>query len=86
MTSLDLEMIKATVIWEVFKLNIVDGMDTARFNSGNPHDKPKEEEAKKVKTKMPMVLRNLNNKSDVDSTSPQQAQVQMAQQPPLLSE
>lgn len=62
-------------------MNIIDGMDAARFNSANPHDKSKEEEANKVNGKMPMVLRNLNNKSDLDPASPQQAQSQMAQQP-----
>ncbi|TFE29501.1 hypothetical protein [Cohnella luojiensis] len=64
-------------------MNIVDGMDAARFNSANPHENSKDEEAKKENTKMPMVLRNLNNKSNLDSTSPQQAEAQMAQQPPL---
>ncbi|CAM4397787.1 hypothetical protein PAAL109150_24755 [Paenibacillus alkaliterrae] len=43
-------------------MNIMDGMDAARFKSGNPDDKSKEKEAKKDEKKMPMVLRNLNNK------------------------
>lgn len=67
-------------------MNIMDGMDATRFTSANPHDESKEEETKEENTNMPMVLRNLNNKSNVDSTSPQRAQEQMAQQPPLLPE
>ncbi|WP_258881287.1 hypothetical protein [Paenibacillus sp. sptzw28] len=43
-------------------MNIMDGMDAARFKSGNPHHKKKEEELKQEEKKMPMVLRNLNNK------------------------
>ena len=62
-------------------LNIMDGMDAARYTSANPHDREEKET-----TQMPMVLRNLNNKSDLDSTSPQTAQDQMAQQPPALPE
>ncbi|MFD1953095.1 hypothetical protein ACFSL6_02595 [Paenibacillus thailandensis] len=58
-------------------MNIMDGMDAARFNSGNPHEKSKEEETNEANAeanaKMPMVLRNLNNKSDFDRTNPQQA-------------
>jgi hypothetical protein len=59
----------------------MDGMDAARFTSANPH-----EENEQDHTQMPMVLRNLNNKSNVDSTSPQQAYAQMAQQPPVVPE
>lgn len=59
----------------------MDGMDAARYKSANPH-----EEEENDNTQMPMVLRNLNNKSNLDSTSPQQAQAQMAQQPPLMPE
>lgn len=66
-------------------MNIIEGMDSARFNSGNPHD-DSIEEAKKINREMPMVLRNLNNKNDLDSTSPQEAQAQMAQQPPIQPE
>jgi hypothetical protein len=43
-------------------MNIMDGMDAARFKSGNPHSKKKEEELKQEEKKMPMVLRNFNNK------------------------
>ncbi|WP_267908701.1 hypothetical protein [Paenibacillus alkalitolerans] len=43
-------------------MNIMDGMDAARFNSANPDQKPKEKEKKKEDKEMPMVLRNLNNK------------------------
>lgn len=67
-------------------MNIMDGMDAARFTSANPHDKPQEEEAKEAGAKMPMVLRNLNNKSDLDPASPQAANAQMAEQPPLEPE
>ncbi|MBW5445131.1 hypothetical protein GE107_03510 [Cohnella sp. CFH 77786] len=67
-------------------MNIMDGMDAARFTSANPHDKPREEQAKEAGAKMPMVLRNLNNKSDLDPASPQVAYAEMAQQPPLPQE
>lgn len=43
-------------------MNIMDGMDAARFKSGNPDQKPKGKAAKKEEKNMPMVLRNLNNK------------------------
>jgi hypothetical protein len=43
------------------QMNIMDGMDAARFKSANPHYKSEKKETKKEK-KMPMVLRNLNNK------------------------
>ncbi|MDQ0064037.1 hypothetical protein J2T15_005971 [Paenibacillus harenae] len=42
-------------------MNIMDGMDAARFNSANPNYKSEKKLTKKEK-KMPMVLRNLNNK------------------------
>ncbi|QMV44773.1 hypothetical protein [Cohnella cholangitidis] len=67
-------------------MNIIDGMDAARFTSANTHYNSKEEETIEVNTEMPLVLRNLNNKSDIDSTSPQQTQEQMAQQPPFIPE
>ncbi|XEC93882.1 hypothetical protein AB6A23_21410 [Paenibacillus tarimensis] len=47
---------------EVMDINIMDGMDAARFNSANPHQKNKEEKLKKNEKEMPMVLRNFNNK------------------------
>ena len=59
----------------------MDGKDAARYNSANPHEQEESEN-----TQMPMVLRNLNNKSNLDSTSPQTTQKQMAQQPPLMPE
>ena len=48
-------------------MNIMDGMDAARFKSGNPDYTSEDKETKKEKEKeeqkkMPMVLRNLNNK------------------------
>lgn len=43
-------------------MNIMDGMDAARYKSGNPNYKPENKETKKETKKMPMVLRNLNNK------------------------
>lgn len=43
-------------------MNIMDGMDAARFKSANPDGKTKEKAANKAEKKMPMVLRNLNNK------------------------
>lgn len=43
-------------------MNIIDGMDAARFKSANPDGKTKEKAANKAEKKMPMVLRNLNNK------------------------
>lgn len=62
------------------KLNIMDGMDAARYKSANPQEEENDN------PQMPMVLRNLNNKSNLESTSPQQAQTQMAKQPPLMPE
>jgi len=60
------------------KLNIMDGMDAARYNSANTH-----EDEERESTQMPMVLRNLNNKSNLDFTSSlQQAHIQTTQ-PPL---
>lgn len=64
-------------------MNIVDGMDAARFNSGNPDDNPKNEEAKEESDIMPLVLRDLNNSPVLDPASPQTALAQMAQQPPV---
>jgi hypothetical protein len=43
-------------------LNIMDGMDAARFTSGNPHEKDKNKKLKQQEKKMPMVLRNLDQK------------------------
>ncbi len=43
-------------------MNIMDGMDAARFKSGNPEQKSKGKRSKKKEKEMPMVLRNLNNK------------------------
>lgn len=43
-------------------MNIMDGMDAARYNSANPNYKSEDKKTKKEKKKMPMVLRNLNNK------------------------
>ena len=60
-------------------MNIMDGMDAARYTSANPHKEDEQDHEQ-----LPMVLRNLNNISNLSSTSPQQAQVQMAQQPPLI--
>jgi len=57
----------------------MDGMDAARYTSANPH-----EEEENDNPQMPMVLKNLNNKSNLQSTSPQQVQAQMANQPPLM--
>ena len=54
-------------------------MDAARYTSANPH-----EEEENDNPQMPMVLKNLNNKSNLQSTSPQQVQAQMANQPPLM--
>ncbi|MDF2963829.1 MAG: hypothetical protein K0S39_5564 [Paenibacillus sp.] len=46
-------------------MNIMDGMDAARFKSGNPGNKTKNskniEEKQKDEKEMPMVLKNLNN-------------------------
>jgi hypothetical protein len=44
-------------------MNIMDGMDAARFTSGNPDNKDKKKQAKKdAKDIQEPVLRNLNNK------------------------
>jgi hypothetical protein len=49
-------------------MNIMDNMDSARFNSGNPHQEQKEQEEKNKKAvkketeKIPMVLKDLNQK------------------------
>lgn len=43
-------------------MNIMDGMDAARYNSGNPGQKSKGKSKKNKEQEMPMVLRNLNNK------------------------
>ncbi|WP_373231557.1 hypothetical protein [Cohnella sp.] len=43
-------------------MNIMDGMDAARYKSGNPEQKPKVMKKIKKDKDMPMVLRNLNNK------------------------
>lgn len=44
-------------------MNIMDGMDAARFTSGNPDIKKKRLQARKDRRVMPaMVLRNFNNK------------------------
>jgi len=56
---------------EVLALNIMDGMDAARFTSGNPdaassdakrNASGKKERAPSSTPEMPQVLRNLNNK------------------------
>ncbi|WP_167577944.1 hypothetical protein [Ammoniphilus sp. YIM 78166] len=45
-------------------MNIIDGMDSARFRSENdPNNKQREEQLKKEEKEMPMVLRNLKNGS-----------------------
>lgn len=41
-------------------MNIMDGMDAARFTSANP-GRLRGKKAKKGSMKMPLVLRNLNN-------------------------
>lgn len=55
---------EATEVNYIYKgdvdMNIMDGMDAARFNSGNPTQKAKRRRMKGKE--MPMVLRNLNNK------------------------
>ncbi|WP_262495841.1 hypothetical protein [Paenibacillus sedimenti] len=44
-------------------MNIMDGMDAARYTSGNPDNKSKKKQAKKdAQTIQDPVLRNLNNK------------------------
>ncbi|HZG84762.1 hypothetical protein [Paenibacillus sp.] len=50
-------------------MNIMDGMDAARFTSGNPDASgerrsagERKKTADRVKSKMPQVLRNLNNR------------------------
>jgi hypothetical protein len=44
-------------------MNIMDGMDAARFTSGNPGDQAKKAKAKKDQKEMPApVLRDFNNK------------------------
>lgn len=44
-------------------MNIMDGMDAARFTSGNPDSKDKRKQAKKDSKEMPAaVLRDFNNK------------------------
>lgn len=44
-------------------MNIMDGMDAARYNSANPDDKAKGKKAEEDRKEMPaQVLRNLNNK------------------------
>lgn len=43
-------------------MNIMDGMDAARFRSGNPDKKASDKKKSTEKSSMPMVLRNLNNK------------------------
>jgi len=54
---------------EVQALNIMDGMDAARFTSGNPGPTAETRKKKSVQrndppssSTMPQVLRNLNNK------------------------
>lgn len=42
-------------------MNIMDGMDAARFRSANPNYKLKGHKVKRHNLNMPMVLRNLNN-------------------------
>ncbi|WP_274650976.1 hypothetical protein [Paenibacillus humicola] len=44
-------------------MNIMDGMDAARFKSGNPHDKTEAKKAEKDRKEQPNpVLRDFNNK------------------------
>lgn len=44
-------------------MNIMDGMDAARFKSGNPNGEASKEKAGKDRKQMAKpVLRNLNNK------------------------
>jgi hypothetical protein len=44
--------------------NIIDGMDNARFQSGNVKaNKPTQKSVKDKETKMPTVLKNLKNGS-----------------------
>ncbi|WP_157801006.1 hypothetical protein [Bacillus solitudinis] len=45
--------------------NIMDGMDAARFRSGNPNakERPKQEKETSKEKKMPPVLKNLKNGS-----------------------
>lgn len=42
-------------------MNIMDGMDAARFTSANPNYKLRGRKIKREKLNMPLVLRNLNN-------------------------
>jgi hypothetical protein len=47
-----------------FLTNIIDGMDEARFQSGNVKaNSPSQKKGKKEEKKMPMVLKNLKNGS-----------------------
>jgi hypothetical protein len=44
-------------------VNIMDGMDAARFTSGNPHDKKEAKKAEKDRKEISNpVLRDFNNK------------------------
>jgi hypothetical protein len=43
--------------------NIIDGMDAARFKSGNPTQNKRQKKEKEDEKKMPMVLKNLKNGS-----------------------
>jgi hypothetical protein len=43
--------------------NIIDGMDAARFKSGNPNNNKRQKKQKEDEKKMPMVLKNLKNGS-----------------------
>ncbi|WP_275983412.1 hypothetical protein [Paenibacillus hamazuiensis] len=44
-------------------MNIMDGMDAARFTSANPDNKDKKKKEQKDRSRMPAtVLRDFNNK------------------------
>lgn len=44
-------------------MNIMDGMDAARFTSGNPNNPEKQKKARQDRKDMPAeVLRDFNNK------------------------
>lgn len=43
--------------------NIIDGMDAARFKSGNPTNEKHKKKKKEDEKKTPMVLKNLKNGS-----------------------
>jgi hypothetical protein len=43
--------------------NIIDGMDAARFKSGNQNQNKHQKKDKEDEKKMPMVLKNLKNGS-----------------------